>query len=406
MPSTLWRNATLATMDAQIDGAYGLLHRHDVLVNQGYITDIQPTGRLSADTVIDVNESLITPSLIDSHTHLVFGGSRAGEWERRQNGESYQAISAEGGGINATVRATRDSSAADLYALSEKRLQNYMDEGVGLIEIKSGYGLNLEAERKCLQIATELGEKHHIAVSRTLLSAHAIPPEYKGRADDYLQVVTDDIMPTLWQEGLFECVDVFCENVGFTLAQTEKLFQAASRLGIPIKGHTEQLSLLGGSALVAQYQGWSADHVEYLDEAGVMAMAKHGTVANLLPGAFYFLRETQKPPIELFRQHGVAMAVASDFNPGTSPFASLRLAMNMACVQFGLTPLEAWQGVTVHAARALRREHDFGVLKIGKPAHFNVWDTDSPVDILYELGRPFLTQRIIHGENQIGRTQT
>ena len=406
MPSTLWRNATLATMDAQIDGAYSLLHRHDVLVNQGYITDIQPTGRLSADTVIDVNESLITPSLIDSHTHLVFGGSRAGEWERRQNGESYQAISAEGGGINATVRATRDSSAADLYALSEKRLQNYMDEGVGLIEIKSGYGLNLEAERKCLQIATELGEKHHIAVSRTLLSAHAIPPEYKGRADDYLQVVTDDIMPTLWQEGLFECVDVFCENVGFTLAQTEKLFQAASALGIPIKGHTEQLSLLGGSALVAQYQGWSADHVEYLDEAGVMAMAKHGTVANLLPGAFYFLRETQKPPIELFRQHGVAMAVASDFNPGTSPFASLRLAMNMACVQFGLTPLEAWQGVTVHAARALRREHDFGVLKIGKPAHFNVWDTDSPVDILYELGRPFLTQRIIHGENQIGRTQT
>ena len=400
MPSTLWRNATLATMDAQIDGAYGLLHRHDVLVNQGYITDIQPTGRLSADTVIDVNESLITPSLIDSHTHLVFGGSRAGEWERRQNGESYQAISAAGGGINATVRATRDSAAADLYALSEKRLQNYMDEGVGLIEIKSGYGLNLEDERKCLQIATELGEKHHIAVSRTLLSAHAIPPEYKGRADDYLQVVIDDIMPTLWQEGLFECVDVFCENVGFTLAQTEKLFQAASALGIPIKGHTEQLSLLGGSALVAQYKGWSADHVEYLDEAGVMAMAQHGTVANLLPGAFYFLRETQKPPIDLFRQHGVPMAVASDFNPGTSPFASLRLAMNMACVQFGLTPLEAWQGVTVHAARALRREHDFGVLKIGKPAHFNVWDTDSPVDILYELGRPFLKQRIIHGEHQ------
>ena len=405
MPSTLWRNATLATMDAHIDGAYGLLHRHDVLVNQGYITDIQPTGRLSADTVIELNESLITPSLIDSHTHLVFGGSRAGEWERRQNGESYQAISAAGGGINATVRATRDSAAADLYALSEKRLQNYMDEGVGLIEIKSGYGLNLEDERKCLQIATELGEKHHIAVSRTLLSAHAIPPEYKGRADDYLQVVINDIMPTLWQEGLFECVDVFCENVGFTLAQTEKLFQAASALGIPIKGHTEQLSLLGGSALVAQYQGWSADHVEYLDEAGVMAMAQHGTVANLLPGAFYFLRETQKPPIELFRQHGVPMAVASDFNPGTSPFASLRLAMNMACVQFGLTPLEAWQGVTVHAARALRREHDFGALKIGKPAHFNVWDTDSPVDILYELGRPFLKQRVIHGEHPLHRTQ-
>ena len=401
MSSTLWRNATLVTMDAQIDGTYGLLARHDVLVKQGVIVDIQPTGRLSADTVYELNESLLTPSLVDSHTHLVFGGSRASEWERRQNGESYQAISAEGGGINATVRATRDSSLTDLYALSEKRLQNYMDEGVGLIEIKSGYGLNLEDERKCLQIATKLGEKHHIAISRTLLSAHAIPPEYKGRADEYLQVVTDDIMPILWQEGLFECVDVFCENVGFTLEQTEKLFQAASALSIPIKGHTEQLSLLGGSALVARYQGWSADHVEYLDEAGVMAMAQHGTVANLLPGAFYFLRETQKPPIELLRKHGVPMAVASDFNPGTSPFASLRLAMNMACVQFGLTPLEAWQGVTVHAARALRREHDFGALKTGKPAHFNVWDTDSPVDILYELGRPFLSQRVIHGENQM-----
>ena len=401
MSSTLWRNATLVTMDAQTDGAYGLLPRHDVLVKQGLIVDIQPTGRLSADTVHELNESLLTPSLVDSHTHLVFGGSRASEWERRQNGESYQQISAEGGGINSTVRATRDSSLTDLYALSEKRLQNYMDEGVGLIEIKSGYGLNLEDERKCLQIATQLGEKHHIDVSRTLLSAHAIPPEYKGRADEYLQVVTDDIMPTLWQEGLFECVDVFCENVGFTLEQTEKLFQAASALGIPIKGHTEQLSLLGGSALVARYQGWSADHVEYLDEAGVVVMAQHGTVANLLPGAFYFLRETQKPPTELFRKHGVPMAVASDFNPGTSPFASLRLAMNMACVQFGLTPLEAWQGVTVHAARALRREHDFGALKIGKPAHFNVWDTDSPVDILYELGRPFLSQRVIHGANQM-----
>ena len=401
MSSTLWRNATLVTMDAQTDGAYGLLPRHDVLVKQGLIVDIQPTGRLSADTVHELNESLLTPSLVDSHTHLVFGGSRASEWERRQNGVSYQQISAEGGGINATVRATRDSSLTDLYALSEKRLQNYMDEGVGLIEIKSGYGLNLEDERKCLQIATQLGEKHHIAISRTLLSAHAIPPEYKGRADEYLQVVTDDIMPTLWQEGLFECVDVFCENVGFTLEQTERLFQAASALGIPIKGHTEQLSLLGGSALVARYQGWSADHVEYLDEAGVVAMAQHGTVANLLPGAFYFLRETQKPPIALFRKHGVPMAVASDFNPGTSPFASLRLAMNMACVQFGLTPLEAWQGVTVHAARALRREHDFGALKIGKPAHFNVWDTESPVDILYELGRPFLSQRVMHGVNQM-----
>lgn len=396
-PNTLWRNVTLASMNSTLDGGYGLLPQHDVLVENGKIIAIEPTGRLSADIVHEFNGELMTPSLVDCHTHLVFGGSRANEWERRQNGVSYQQISAEGGGINATVSATRAAAENDLCQLTSKRLQNFINEGVGLIEIKSGYGLDLENEAKCLRIATELAQSQAIEVSRTLLSAHAVPPEYKGRADAYLDMVIDDIMPKLWQQGLYDCIDVFCENVGFTLEQTERLFAAAAALNIPIKGHTEQLSLLGGSALVAKYQGWSADHVEYLDEAGVKAMAKHGTVATLLPGAFYFLRETQKPPIDLLREHGVAMAVASDFNPGTSPFASLRLAMNMVCVQFGLTPLEAWQGVTVHAARALRREHDFGLLAVGKPAHFNLWDTDSPVDILYELGRPFLLQRVLHG---------
>lgn len=396
-PTTLWRNASVATMQTMPDNGYGLLPQHDVLVANGHIVAIEPTGRLGADTVHDCHQALITPSLVDSHTHLVFGGSRASEWERRQNGESYQTISAEGGGINATVRATRATSEDDLYQLSHKRLHNFLAEGVGLMEIKSGYGLNLDDEAKCLRVAGRLAEENPIAISRTLLSAHAVPTEYKGRADAYLDVVIRDILPQLWQQGLFECVDVFCENVGFDLQQTERLFQAAHALGIPIKGHTEQLSLLGGSALVARYQGWSADHIEYLDEAGVMAMAKQGTVANLLPGAFYFLRETQKPPVALLRQYGVPIAVASDFNPGTSPFASLRLAMNMACVQFGLTPLEAWQGVTTHAARALRQEHQFGTLAVGKPAHFNVWDTDTPVDIVYELGRPFLNQRVFTG---------
>lgn len=396
MSATLWQNATLATFDPARDDGYGLLPQHDLLVRDGHIEAIAPSGQLQAEHTLPLAGALITPSLIDCHTHLIFGGSRANEWEMRQNGASYQEISAQGGGINSTVRATRDTDEDTLYRLSVERLRNFQQEGVGLMEIKTGYGLNLETEAKTLRIAQRLADEGQIHVSRTLLSAHAVPPEFAGRADDYLDEIIHNIMPTLWRHGAFDCVDVFCENVGFTPAQTERLFQAACALGIPVKGHTEQLSLQGGSALVARYGGWSADHVEYLDEAGVAAMAAHGTVAVLLPGAFYFLRETQKPPIALLRQYGVAMAVASDFNPGTSPFASLRLAMNMACVQFGLTPLEAWQGVTVHAARALRRS-DFGCLKTGQSAHFNVWNTDTPVDIIYELGRPFLRHRVLDG---------
>ena len=397
----LWQNATVATLNPQIDASYGLLPKHDVLVKDGVIAAIAPTGSLSAPIVHNLQDALITPSLVDCHTHLVFAGSRAQEWEQRQNGVSYQQISAQGGGIHTTVKATRAIAEASLYELSEQRLQSFIQEGVGLIEIKSGYGLDVDTERKCLRVASQLAQHKPIHISRTLLAAHAVAPEFTGRADDYIDHIIEVIMPTLWQQQLFDCVDVFCENVGFNLEQSERLFQAAQKLGIPIKGHTEQLSLLGGSQLVAQYQGWSADHVEYLDETGIQAMAKHGTVATLLPGAFYFLRETQQPPIAQLRAHGVPMAVASDFNPGTSPFASLRLAMNMACVQFGLTPVEAWQGVTVHAARALRREHDFGCLQVGKPAHFNVWNTDHPVDIVYELNRPFLQQRLIAGVNTL-----
>ena len=391
----LWRNATVATFIGEKD--YGLLPGHDILVHDGLIEAIAPTDSLpQTDEVVDVNGALITPSLVDCHTHLVFGGHRADEWERRQNGVTYQQISSEGGGINGTVRATRAAEPEALYQTTLKRLQNYLAEGVGLMEIKSGYGLDQANEAKMLRVAQRLQDEGWLQISRTLLAAHAVPPEFKDRADAYMDLVIDRIMPALWEARLYDCVDVFCENVGFTPAQTERLFQAAVSLGIPVKGHTEQLSWQGGSALVAKYGGWSADHVEYLDEAGVAALAHSGAVAVLLPGAFYFLRETRKPPVERLRHYGVPMAVASDFNPGTSPFASLRLAMNMACVQFGLTPCEAWRGVTVHAARALRRR-DFGCLSAGRPAHFNVWDTDAPVDIIYELGRPFLRQRVLFG---------
>lgn len=400
MSTTLWQNATIATFDHPAQTDYGMLPQHDILVANGRIQAIEPTGRLSAAHTVRLNGALITPSLIDCHTHLVFGGSRANEWERRQNGVSYQQISAEGGGINSTVRDTRETAEDDLYRLSFERLQSLLAEGVGLVEIKSGYGLNLADEAKMLRVAQRLQESGAVAVSRTLLAAHAVPPEFKGRANDYLEMVIQEILPALWQEKAFDCVDVFCENVGFSAAQTERLFQAAQALGVPVKGHTEQLSLQGGSALVAQYGGWSADHIEYLDEAGVAAMAEAGTVAVLLPGAYYFLRESQKPPVDLLRRYGVPMAVATDFNPGTSPFASLRMSMNMACVQFGLTPLEAWQGVTVHAARALRREHEFGCLKAGMPAHFNVWNAESPVDMIYEPFRPLLQQRVLRGNIQ------
>lgn len=401
MSATLWRNATLATMQSVSDNPYGMLPAHDILVQNGRIAAVAPTGELSAADVRELHGALITPCLIDCHTHLVFGGSRAEEWERRQNGVSYQQISAEGGGINRTVQATRAASEDELYRLAQARLHSLLAEGVALVEIKSGYGLNRESEEKMLRVAQRIGASGAVEVSATLLAAHAVPPEFSGNADAYLDVVIGQIMPELWQKGLFDCVDVFCETVAFSAAQTERLFQAARALDIPVKGHTEQLSLQGGSALVAKYGGWSADHIEYLDEAGVAAMAQAGTVAVLLPGAYYFLRETQKPPVALLRRYRVPMAVATDFNPGTSPFASLRLAMNMACVQFGLTPAEAWQGVTVHAARALCREADFGALAVGKPAHFNVWQTDAPVDIVYEPLRPLLAQQVRHGNIQV-----
>ncbi|HCZ8659829.1 imidazolonepropionase [Citrobacter sp. ESY80] len=396
----IWRNVRLATMDPERNTPYGLVEGHALIVRQGKIRDIVPESSLylTHDNTFDMQGRLITPGLIDCHTHLVFGGNRAGEWEQRLNGVSYQQISAQGGGINATVSATRSASDEQLLHLAHQRMEQLIKEGVTLLEIKSGYGLDLQTEEKILRVAAALAAENIIEISPTLLAAHATPAEYRDDPDGYITLVCETILPQLWEQGLFETVDLFCESVGFTLAQSERVFQAAQALGIPIKGHVEQLSLLGGAQLVSRYHGLSADHIEYLDEAGVAAMSQSGTVGVLLPGAFYFLKEQQRPPVALLRQYQVPMAVATDFNPGTSPFISLHWAMNMACVQFGLTPEEAWAGVTRHAARALGRHATHGQLKAGFVADFVVWDATLPVEILYEPGRNPLYQRVFKGQ--------
>ena len=396
----IWRNVRLATMDPERGTPYGLMDGHALIVRQGKIRDIVPESSLylTHDNTFDMQGRLITPGLIDCHTHLVFGGNRAGEWEQRLNGVSYQQISAQGGGINATVSATRSATDEQLLHVAHQRMEQLIKEGVTLLEIKSGYGLDLPTEEKILRVVAALAAENIVEISPTLLAAHATPAEYRDDPDGYITLVCETIMPQLWEQGLFETVDLFCESVGFSLAQSERVFQAAQALGIPIKGHVEQLSLLGGAQLVSRYQGLSADHIEYLDEAGVAAMSQSGTVGVLLPGAFYFLKEQQRPPVALLRQYQVPMAVATDFNPGTSPFISLHWAMNMACVQFGLTPEEAWAGVTRHAARALGRHATHGQLKAGFVADFVVWDATLPVEILYEPGRNPLYQRVFKGQ--------
>lgn len=396
----IWRNVRLATMDPERNTPYGLVEGHALIVREGKIRDIVPESSLylTHDNTFDMQGRLITPGLIDCHTHLVFGGNRAGEWEQRLNGVSYQQISAQGGGINATVSATRSASDEQLLHLAHQRMEQLIKEGVTLLEIKSGYGLDLQTEEKILRVAAALAAENIIEISPTLLAAHATPAEYRDDPDGYITLVCETILPQLWEQGLFETVDLFCESVGFSLAQSERVFQAAQALGIPIKGHVEQLSLLGGAQLVSRYHGLSADHIEYLDEAGVAAMSQSGTVGVLLPGAFYFLKEQQRPPVALLRQYQVPMAVATDFNPGTSPFISLHWAMNIACVQFGLTPEEAWAGVTRHAARALGRHTTHGQLKAGFVADFVVWDATLPVEILYEPGRNPLYQRVFKGQ--------
>ncbi|HHP0479891.1 imidazolonepropionase [Vibrio campbellii] len=350
------------------------------------------------EQTIDLQSKLLLPGLIDCHTHLVYAGNRANEFEMRLNGVPYEEIAKQGGGILSTVRATREASEEQLIELALPRLDGLLASGVTSIEVKSGYGLTLDDEIKMLRAAKALEQERKVNITTTLLAAHALPPEFKDRADDYIQHICDDIIPLVAEEKLATSVDVFCESIGFNLAQTELVFEAAKKHGLHVKGHTEQLSDLGGTTLTAKYNGLSADHIEYLDEIGVRALANSPTVATLLPGAFYFLRETQLPPIELLRAHKVPMAIATDINPGTSPFADLTLMMNMACTLFRLTPQEALRGVTQNAAKALGYGKSRGVIEIGYDADFSIWDIEHPADLSYQVGAKRLVGRIVNGE--------
>ncbi|UMM01828.1 imidazolonepropionase [Vibrio campbellii] len=350
------------------------------------------------EQTIDLQSKLLLPGLIDCHTHLVYAGNRANEFEMRLNGVPYEEIAKQGGGILSTVCATREASEEQLIELALPRLDGLLASGVTSIEVKSGYGLTLQDEIKMLRAAKALEQERKVKITTTLLAAHALPPEFKDRADDYIQHICDDIIPLVAEEKLATSVDVFCESIGFNLAQTERVFEAAKKHGLHVKGHTEQLSDLGGTTLTAKYNGLSADHIEYLDEIGVRALANSSTVATLLPGAFYFLRETQLPPIELLRAHKVPMAIATDINPGTSPFADLTLMLNMACTLFRLTPQEALRGVTQNAAKALGYGESRGVIEIGYDADFSIWDIEHPADLSYQVGAKRLVGRIVNGE--------
>ena len=335
----------------------------------------------------DGGDALVTPGLVDCHTHLVYGGQRANEFAMRLAGASYEEVAKAGGGIVSSVRATREASEDELFASAGKRLESLLAEGVCAIEIKSGYGLSLEHERKQLRVARRLGEAYGVTVRTTFLGAHALPPEYAGRSSDYIAVVCDEMLPALAAEGLVDAVDVFCERIAFSLEETERVFQAAKRLSLPVKLHAEQLSDMGGAALAARYGALSCDHIEHLSQAGIDAMRDAGTVAVLLPGAFYTLRDTTVPPIAALRAASVPMAVSTDHNPGTSPALSLLLMVNMACTLFRLTVPEAVDAVTVHAARALGLQGTHGVLGVGMPANFVLWDVREVAELAYWLGQ-------------------
>ncbi len=393
-------DARLATLRDDL-GAYGVIEDAALAWKDGLITYAGPRSELPGEPaqlaarVDSANQRWITPGLVDCHTHLVFAGDRAQEFERRLQGASYEQIAREGGGILSTVRATRAASEAQLLATSLPRARALRNDGVTTVEIKSGYGLDLANERKMLRVARQLGESLGVTVRTTYLAAHALPPEFAGRPDDYLTQACA-WLHELHGEGLVDAVDAFCEGIGFTPAQTRRMFEAAQALGLPVKLHADQLSNLGGAALAAEFSALSADHIEYSDEAAVQAMASAGTVAVLLPGAFHVLRETRQPPVALLRQHAVPMAVSTDLNPGTSPLQSLRLAMGLACTHFQLTPEEALRGATVNAARALGL-HDRGRLLPGLRADFVQWTIAHPAELAYWLGGDVAHSVVIGG---------
>ncbi len=399
----LWTGANLATM---VPGGepYGAIRDAAIAVADGRIAWLGAAAELPGDPaalagrVHDAAGRWITPGLIDCHTHLVFGGSRAGEFEMRLNGASYEEVARAGGGIVSTMRATREADDEALYAAAVPRLGNLIDEGVTTVEVKSGYGLDTDTELKQLRVARRLGGAQPVDVRTTFLGAHALPPEYAGRQGAYIDLVVEEMLPAVAESGLADAVDAFCEGIGFTPEETDRVFSAARSHGLPVKLHADQLSDLGGAALAARYDALSADHLEYTSEEGIAALAAAGTVAVLLPGAFYTLRETRPPPVDAMRNAGAGIAIATDFNPGSSPALSLLLMLNMACTLFRLTPEEALAGVTREAARALGLGEDRGTLEVGKRADLALWDIGQPAELAYWFGVNPCAGRVRAGE--------
>ena len=379
-------NCRVATMHA--GHPYGLIDDATVVVQDGRIAWVGTAGDHDVRDVggrVDLQGRLVTPGLIDCHTHLVYAGNRADEWALRLEGASYEEIASRGGGIVSTVRATRAADHGQLLDATRARLDVLMAEGVTTVEVKSGYGLDLETELRMLRVARELGEAHDVDVAATFLGAHALPPEYKDRREDYVRLLIDDVLPQVAAEGLADAVDAYCEGIAFTADEVRSVFESARERNLPLRLHAEQLSNCGGAVMAAGMGALSCDHLEYLDEQGVEAMAEAGSVAVLVPGAWYYLRETQKPPVDALRARNVPIAVSTDHNPGTSPVLSILAAMNMSCVLFGLEPEEALRGTTVHAAHALGLD-DRGSVEPGKLADLAVWDVQSPAELSYSLG--------------------
>ncbi|MCW8883706.1 MAG: imidazolonepropionase [Motiliproteus sp.] len=395
----VWYNTNLATMDPEIAAPYGALRYYAIAIHQDRICWIGPS--LDFESNVDTNDAQdmqgfwITPGFIDCHTHLIFGGNRCGEFEQRAQGASYEEIAQAGGGILSTVAATRALSVEELAESAMIRLQALCNEGVTSVEIKSGYGLTIADELKMLKAAHQLSQTINVNIRTTLLAAHAVPPEYSGHGDDYVELICSELIPQVAERKLAQAIDVFCESIAFDLAQTERLFKTAQQHGLAIKAHCEQLSHLGGAALAARYGALSVDHGEFLRANDIKTLKKHGTVLCLLPIAHYFLRQCRTPPIDRLRSAGIPMAVASDLNPGSSPLASITLAMNMAVINFGLTPEEALLGVTRHAAKALDWHQNKGQLRCGFDADLLIWDIDQPSQLSYELGSLNLVQRVI-----------
>ena len=390
----------LATM-VESDEPYGAVEDGAVLIHHGKIVWAGPRGELPKHKATETDllgGRWVTPGLIDCHTHLVFGGDRAGEFEQRLGGATYQQIAKAGGGIVSSVRATREASEDDLFDSAMTRLEGLKATGVTTVEIKSGYGLDMDAELKMLRVARRIGREGGVRVRTSYLGLHALPPEHRDDREGYVDLAVGDILDAAHGHDLVDAVDAYCEPIAFTTDEVSRLFERARSLGLPVRLHADQLSDGGGAALAARYGALSADHVEHTTEAGVKAMAEAGVVAVLLPGAYLMLRETQAPPIDLFRQYGVKMAVATDCNPGTSPVASMNAAINLACVQFRLTPQEALAGATREAARALGLRGDIGRIKKGLEADLAVWDIDRPAELAYWLGKPMLHARYLGGE--------